>query len=79
MVDRITIRVITEKDVLFQEETEQSGREIVGGEWAENNEMAGQAHGLIGTNLILLLAPFVKMNQLGQVYPDNVNYVLEAI
>lgn len=51
--------------------------EIVEGAWVER-EMAGELHGAIATNLILLLGGYVKANQLGRVYPGDTTFVLEG-
>lgn len=78
MVNHVITKPITAADVEAREIEEQVGREIIKGEWAEDNEMAGQLYGLIGMKILLKLAPFVEIRKLGQVYPDGVNYVLEG-
>jgi Uma2 family endonuclease len=61
-----------------REQQEGAAREIIAGEWAKENEMAGQLHGLIGGRLYFTLYLFVSNHQLGQVYPDNTSYILEG-
>jgi Uma2 family endonuclease len=78
MTDRIILKPITADDVERHELEEQVGREIINGEWAEENEMTGKLHGRIGLRLIMAITPFVTQHQLGEVYPDNVSYVLEG-
>ncbi|ETW96798.1 Uma2 family endonuclease [Candidatus Entotheonella palauensis] len=53
-------------------------REIVDGQWIQATEdnMAGELHGAIATNLIVALGTFVKTHQLGRVYPADTTYIL---
>lgn len=55
------------------------GREIVNGQWVgdERDNMAGELHGAIATNLILALGSYVKTCKLGRVYPADTTYILE--
>ena len=78
MADQISIKIITVHDVEQCELAEQTGREIIKGEWAERNEMAGIEHGLIAGRIFAMLFIFLQTHKLGTVYPDSVNYVLEG-
>lgn len=51
--------------------------EVVGGAWAER-PMAGEMHGAIEANLIVILGGFVKANRLGRVYGGDTTFVLEG-
>ncbi len=53
-------------------------REIVDGQWIDMAEdgMAGELHGAIATNLIMILGTYVKSHQLGRVYPADTTYIL---
>jgi Uma2 family endonuclease len=78
MANQVTLKAITADEVLTREAQEQAGREIINGEWARETQVAGQKHGLIALRLIMQLGTYVEERGLGQVYPDNVNYVLKG-
>ncbi len=69
---------ITIKDI---EDMEARGSicEIVNGQWVHVSEekMAGELHGAIATNVIIVLGSYVKAHQLGRVYPADTTYILE--
>jgi Uma2 family endonuclease len=51
--------------------------EIINGEWMER-PMAGELHGALEANLVILLGGFVKASKLGRVYTGNTTFVLEG-
>ena len=77
MADRITTKPITVEDVEGWE-AKHPAREIIRGEWAEDAKVAGQKHNLIGKRLFRLLDRFVMEHELGEVYTDGLNYVLDG-
>jgi Uma2 family endonuclease len=77
MVERIIVKAITAADVEAWE-SENPQREIVNGEWGEELKLAGQRHNLIAVRLFRVLDSFVLQHDLGQVYVDGLNYVLEG-
>lgn len=78
MAEPIQTAPITIKDI---EAMEAHGmmREIVDGQWVDvvEEKMAGELHGAIATNLIILLGSYVKTHRLGRVYPADTTYILE--
>lgn len=78
MADIVTTKPITAEDVTMREAQEQAAREIVHGEWSEENEMASFDHGAIGARLLTFLNLFVMQYKLGAVCQDNMTYVLEG-
>lgn len=78
MVDRVTLKPITAEDVFAREEEEEVAREIINGEWAEDNEMASKGHGRIGGRLITFLSIYLMSHPVGEAYQDNTNYVLKG-
>lgn len=61
-----------------REQQEGAAREIIAGEWAEENEMAGRLHNLITKRVVKKLDDFVEANHLGEVYGDNLTYILQG-
>jgi len=78
MVEQVIAAGIPAQQVAEREAAEGFAREIINGEWAEEVEMAGQLHGLVGKRVLRILDNFVAKNKLGEVYPDGVTYVLEG-
>ncbi len=70
-----SIKPITAADV--ERLTNDKMVEIVNGGWVEQ-PMAGELHGAIETNLIVIVAGFVKAHQLGRVYTGDTTFVLEG-
>jgi Uma2 family endonuclease len=77
MTDKVTTKPITAADVEAWE-IHNPPQEIVDGEWTGKPKAVGQEHALISMNLSVALYAFVKKHQLGRVYGDNLNYVLEG-
>jgi Uma2 family endonuclease len=77
MSDKVTTKPITAADVEAWE-VHNPSQEIVAGEWTGTPKMAGQEHALVSGNLFAALYAFVRTRQLGRVYGDNLNYVLEG-
>lgn len=78
MVDHVITKAITAADVAEREAHEEAAREIIGGEWAEESEMAGQKHALLSKRILRILDNFVVEYKLGEVYGDGTTYVLEG-
>lgn len=76
--EALIIQGISAQAVAQRELAEQSAREIVKGQWSEENEMAGQLHGLLAKRVLRKLDNFVEEHQLGEVYPDSTTYILEG-
>ena len=77
MADKVTTKPITAANVEAWE-NHNPPQEIVDGEWTGKPKMAGQEHALISGNLYVALHTYVKEHQLGRVYGDNLNYVLDG-
>lgn len=73
----VTIKPITAADVHAMD----ARREIINGQWADMGEeilAAGKQHGKIGAKIIAQFVHFLEGKNLGEVYQDNVGYVLEG-
>jgi len=51
--------------------------EVIHGEWVKR-PMAGELHGAIEANVVLLFGGFVKANKLGRIYTGDTTFVLEG-
>jgi len=77
MTDKVTTKPITAADVEAWE-VHNPPQEIVNGKWTGTPKMAGQEHARISMRLSVALFTFVNARDLGEVYGDNLNYVLEG-
>lgn len=76
----VTLKPITAEDA-HELEARGISREIVNGQWVELGKetvAAGKQHGKIGAKMVAQFVHFLEGKNLGEVYQDNVGYVLEG-
>lgn len=74
----VILKPITAEDVAAREALEDTAREIINGEWAEELDVPSEKHNLIAGEVFALLRDYVKKHGLGRVYGDQVNFVLKG-
>lgn len=81
MTHPITLKPIT-ADEVHALDAQGMSREIINGQWVEFAEgetmAAGKQHGKIGAKIVTQFVNFLEDKNLGEVYQDNVGYVLEG-
>jgi Uma2 family endonuclease len=77
MADHITTKTIRAEDIALWE-IHNAPQEVVRGEWTGKPKMAGLEHNLIAKRLFRYLDSFVLQHNLGEVYTDGLNYVLDG-
>lgn len=78
MTNQITLKPITASEVQ-KLDARGISREIMNGQWVEQGEefvAAGKQHGKIGAKIVAQFVNFLEGKSLGEVYQDNVGYVL---